>query len=277
MKNINTLGMYLKEIGRYDLLTADQEKELARAMRSEDADKAAEAREMLILSNLRLVVNIAKNYKNYALTFQDLISEGQLGLITAVERFNPELGYRFSTYAVPWIKQAILKALSTHSRAIRLPEHMVQLMRKYKLAIEKFVSQQVEITDEILANEIGTTVDKIQLLRQHKYGPASLDLPLSDEQDADSMVELVADKGLTTHEFMEKERLREAYEAIILTLPERTQKIINMRYGFGDYYGSEGHTLEEIGDEVGLSRERVRQILKESEGTIRKSLPDYGV
>lgn len=136
--------MYLKEIGRYDLLTADQEKELARAMRSEDADKAAEAREMLILSNLRLVVNIAKNYKNYALTFQDLISEGQLGLITAVERFNPELGYRFSTYAVPWIKQAILKALSTHSRAIRLPEHMVQLMRKYKLAIENLYRNKLK-------------------------------------------------------------------------------------------------------------------------------------
>lgn len=266
MADNNALRDYLRSIGNYPVLTAEQEKELAYKIREGDAS----ARERLIQCNLKLVVSIAKNYKNAKLTLQDLIGEGNLGLITAVEKFNPDLGFRFSTCATPWIKQAILKAITDQGKTIRLPAHMFQLMSKYKKLIAELTLAQEPITDEILAAKLGITVDKLQLLRNYKHEAVSLDTPLTNDGSSDDTVaDLVEDKDTETPvEYVERNaRTSEIYKALA-RLPERTQIIMKLRYGLGteddpeEYH--EEHTLEDIGERIGLTRERVRQIEKDA-------------
>jgi len=275
-QKVNTLRDYLVSIGNYPVLTAEEEKQLAYKYRAGDT----KARERLIQCNLKLVVSIAKNYKNQKLSLQDLISEGNLGLINAVEKFNPDLGYRFSTCATPWIKQAILKALTDNGKTIRLPAHMFQLMSKYKKAIIDCQNNNETITDELLASKIGTTVDKIALLRQYKHETLSFETPLSkDDENADTLGDLVEDKDTETpSDYVENNAVQHMLQEAIKKLPERTQIIIKMRYGLGtaddpEEYREE-HTLEAIGDAIGLTRERVRQIEKETLIKLRNMLGD---
>lgn len=266
MADNNALRDYLRSIGNYPVLTAEQEKELAYKIR--EGDNAA--REQLIQCNLKLVVSIAKNYKNAKLTLQDLIGEGNLGLMTAVEKFNPDLGYRFSTCATPWIKQAILKAITDQGKTIRLPAHMFQLMSKYKKLIADLTVEQVEITDDLLCEKLGITPDKLHLLRSYKHEAISLDTPLTNDGSSDDTVaDLVEDKETETPvEYVERNaRIEEVYKALA-QLPERTQIIMKLRYGLGteddpEEYRDE-HTLEDIGERIGLTRERVRQIEKDA-------------
>lgn len=266
MADNNSLRDYLRSIGNYPVLTADQEKELAYRMR--EGDKSA--RETLIQCNLKLVVSIAKNYKNSKLTLQDLISEGNLGLMTAVEKFNPDLGYRFSTCATPWIKQAILKAITDCGKTIRLPAHMFQLMSKYKKAIQELEANEETVTDEKLMAKLGITADKLQLLQNYKHEAVSLETPLAaDGSSNDILADIVEDKETETPvEYVEKQNRTAAIYKAIAQLPERTQIIMKLRYGLGteddpEEYREE-HTLEDIGDRIGLTRERVRQIEKEA-------------
>lgn len=260
----NAFRKYLIEIGQYPLLTATEELELAYAYR--DGDESA--RQRLINSNLRLVVNIAKHYKNQHLSLADLVSEGNLGLITAVDKFDPDLGYRFSTCATPWIKQAISKAITDKGRNIRIPAHVFQLLAKYRAAIAEYTAQGIPFTDGDLAAKLKISEDKIVELRKLKHDTLSLETKLSDDGD-ETLGDLIPDNSNESPtEKTEKNLLKEKLLSMLNAYKGRTRDIIKLRYGLGadgdpDIYFQE-HTLEEIGEILGITRERVRQIEKET-------------
>jgi RNA polymerase primary sigma factor len=260
----NTFRSYLKEIGKYPLLTKEQEIELAYAYRNGDMS----AREKLINSNLRLVVSIAKNYQNNHLSIMDLVGEGNIGLITAVEKFNPDLGYRFSTCATPWIKQAISKAITDKGRNIRIPAHIYQLLAKYRRAVAELDVDGNHPTDEQIARKLNVEVDRVVELKGWLHDTVSLETPLGNEAE-----ETVGDMVADTHmegpmEYTEKDLLRRKIMKVISQLKPRTQQIIKLRFGLAEAGDTEiyrhEHTLEEIGVIVGISRERVRQIEKQA-------------
>lgn len=271
----NILKTYIKEVGQYPLLTGAQELELAYAYKNGDA----EAREKLINSNLRLVINIAKNYKNAKLSLADLISEGNAGLIEAVERYNPDLGYRFSTCATPWIKQAILKAITDKGRTVRLPAHMFQLLSKYKRIVADFQQRGEEITDSKLAAVLNIDENKVRQLRNIKHDTISLMTPL-DKEDGDTIEDLTPDQNNESpQQYTEREKRRELLLEAISKLKKRTQTIVKMRYGMGEpgvdpQELCEEHTLEEVGAYINLTRERVRQIEKQAINDLRALLAD---
>lgn len=269
--NINSTRAYLKEIGQFPLLTAEQEISLAREYR--DNGNLA-AREKLINCNLRLVVSIAKSYENEHFTLLDLIGEGNTGLIQAVEKFNPDLGYRFSTCATPWIKQAISKAIQEQGRNIRMPAHIYNLLRKYRQVMADFAYNEVRNpSEEDIAAAMGVTVEKFAELMQWKNDTVSLATPLGDESD-DTLEDLQADIHTPTpaEKFMEKSQKSEI-QRLLEKLPERTSIIIKMRYGLGGpgdpaEFKSE-HTLDEVGKYLGITRERVRQIEKQTLSSLK--------
>jgi RNA polymerase primary sigma factor len=249
----DALQLFLREAGRHPLLTAPQEVELAK--RIERGDPEAKAR--MIQSNLRLVVSIAKNYRNQGLPFLDLIQEGTLGLIRAVEKFDWRRGFKFSTYATWWIRQAVARALADKGRTIRMPVHIVERMQKMGRAERSLWTQLGrEPTLEEIADEASLTLQQVLEVRAAARASTSLDAPIGDSEDA-VFGDFVAGDDPLPEETVELGLRSETLRAALLSLPEREREVLTMRYGLD---GAEPRTLEQIGRSLGLTRERVRQI-----------------
>ena len=276
-KNVPTddpVRMYLKEIGKVSLLTAEEERELAIRMQNGDE----EAKNKLCESNLRLVVSIAKRYLNRGLTFLDLIQEGNLGLIKAVDKFDYTKGFKFSTYATWWIRQAITRSIADQARTIRIPVHMVETINKL-IRIQRQLLQEYgrEPTAEEIAKEMGITVEKVREIKKISQDPVSLETPIGEEEDShlgdfipDDDVQAPVDAAAYT---MLKEQLMEVLD----TLSEREKKVLMLRFGLED---GRPRTLEEVGKEFNVTRERLRQIEAKALRKLRhpsrsKKLKDY--
>jgi len=253
----DALQLFLREAGRHPLLTAAQEVELAKKI--ERGDMAAKQR--MIQSNLRLVVSIAKNYRNQGLPFLDLIQEGTLGLIRAVEKFDWRRGYKFSTYATWWIRQAVARALADKARTIRMPVHIVERLQKMNRA-ERTLWTQLgrEPTLEEIAEEASLPLQQAIEVRAAARASASLDQPVGEQEDA-VFGDFVAGDDPLPEEEVEVSLRSQALAAALSSLPDRERQVLVLRYGLDD---SEPKTLEEIGRRLGLTRERVRQIELES-------------
>jgi RNA polymerase primary sigma factor len=246
--------MYLREIGKIPLLTSQQEIELARLIEKKDV----EAKRRLTEANLRLVVSIAKRYMGRGLVFLDLIQEGNLGLIRAVEKFDYRLGYKFSTYATWWIRQAITRAIADQARTIRVPVHAVETMNKLNRVQRQLLQTSGrEPTVLEIAEALGVTVTKVAEIQKTAQEPVSLETPVGDEEDSklgDFIEDLDADQPL---ELVFKEIRREELFRVLDSLPARDRKVLELRYGLK---GERPRTLEEVGDRFGVTRERIRQI-----------------
>ena len=246
--------MYLKEIGKVSLLSADEEIELAKRM--EKGDEAAKKR--LAEANLRLVVSIAKRYVGRGMLFLDLIQEGNLGLIKAVEKFDYRKGYKFSTYATWWIRQAITRAIADQARTIRIPVHMVETINKL-IRVSRQLLQELgrEPTTEEIAEEMDMPVDRVREILKISQEPVSLETPIGEEEDShlgdfiqDDNVPVPADAAAFT-------LLKEQLVEVLSTLTDREQKVLRLRFGLDD---GRARTLEEVGKEFNVTRERIRQI-----------------
>ncbi len=253
----DTVQLYLKEIGRYSLLTGDEEKDLAK--RAEKNDEAA--RQRLIQANLRLVVSIAKRYayRTSQMGILDLIQEGNIGLSKAVDKFDYRKGFKFSTYATWWIRQAITRALADQSRTVRIPVHMIENISKYT-QVKRRLMQELgrEPLAEEIAIEMGTTVDKVYNLQKISQEVISLEAPLVEDNDEATLSDLIPDdKNLSPVQSSELALLKEKIREILIDLTPREQEILKLRFGLGDGIT---HTLEEVGKKFGVTRERIRQI-----------------
>ena len=277
--------MYLKEIGRVDLLTSEEEYELATLV---DRDKKVKeiydyrrkegipinkeemfefeeifrkgdfARKKLVEANLRLVVNIAKRYVSRGLQFLDLIQEGNMGLIKAVGKFDYTKGFKFSTYATWWIRQAITRAIADQARTIRIPVHMVETINKM-VRTQRTLTQKLkrEPTPEEVAQEMGITADRVQAIQKTAQEPISLESPVGEEEDS-SLGDFIPDNDiLNPYEFTTKEMLKRELNSALATLTDREEKVLRMRFGLLD---GKPRTLEEVGKEFSVTRERIRQI-----------------
>ena len=246
--------MYLKEIGRINLLTSDEEFEYAK--RAEEGDE--EAKKMLAESNLRLVVSIAKRYVGRGMLFLDLIQEGNIGLMKAVDKFDPTKGYKFSTYATWWIRQAITRAIADQARTIRVPVHMVETINKLA-RVQRQLTQELnrEPTDEEIAKKLGITVEKVREVYKISQDPVSLETPIGEEEDS-HLGDFVPDERMMgPEEYATVEMLKEEMAGVLLTLTDREEKVLRLRFGLDD---GQCRTLEEVGQIFGVTRERIRQI-----------------
>ena len=265
----DSIQMYLKEIGQYSLLNASEERELAKRILAGDL----EAKNLLMRANLRLVVSIAKKYvgRSPDLTLLDLIQEGNLGLYKAVEKFDHTKGFKFSTYATWWIRQAITRALADQSRTIRIPVHMVETIAKYKQVVRR-LSQDLgrgPVSEEV-AVEMGVEVEKIYTIEQINQDTVSLESPVGDEGDDGKSVlgDFIADdKILSPDQETSQKILADHVREILGDLSPKEQKILEMRNGLLDGIT---HTLEEVGREFGVTRERIRQIEAKAHQKIRE-------
>jgi len=249
----DALQLFLRDAGRHPLLTAAQEVELAKRIERGDP----QAKQTMIQSNLRLVVSIAKNYRNQGLPFLDLIQEGTLGLIRAVEKFDWRRGYKFSTYATWWIRQAVARALADKARTIRMPVHIVERLQKMNRA-ERHLWTQLgrEPTLEEIATEASLPLQQAREVRAAARAATSLDQPVGDQEDA-VLGDFVAGEGPLPEEQVELSLRSQALASALRALADREREVLVLRYGLSDY---EPKTLEEIGRRLGLTRERVRQI-----------------
>jgi len=260
------LNRYLREIGRFPRLTPQQEIELAAKIKKGDA----EARERMISSNLRLVVTIAHDYANLGLPLLDLISEGNIGLTKAVERFEPGKGAKLSTYAMWWIKQSIKRALANQSKTIRLPVHLVDKVAKVRrVSLQMSDELGREPTDDELGEEIGIAADKVARLRSVGIRPASLDAPIGDD-DSTEFGEVIGDEDAQTpFELLRDESLRGEVDGLIAVLDSREKKIISQRFGLD---GGKPKTLEDVSKGFGVTRERIRQLQNIALAKLRRAL-----
>jgi len=262
----NGFQLYLREIGRYPLLTPADEVRLAAKIRRGNKN----ARLEMVRSNLRLVVKIARDYANLGLPLMDLISEGNIGLMKAVERFDPAKGGKLITYAAWWIKQSIKRALANQSKTIRLPVHLVDKISKIR-RVSMQMSEELgrEPTDDELAEEIGMSSSKVTMLKSAAIRPASLDAPISDD-DATEFGEIVGDESAhDPYELLSDKDLRDEVDDLMDILDERERKIIQSRFGLD---GSPAKTLEEVGENFGVTRERIRQLQNIALKKMRRAL-----
>ena len=246
--------MYLKEIGKISLLTLDEELELSK--RIEEGDE--EAKSKLAESNLRLVVSIAKRYVGRNLSFLDLIQEGNIGLMKAVDKFDSSKGYKFSTYATWWIRQAITRALADQARTIRVPVHMVETINKLS-RIQRQLTQELnrEPTDDELAEKLNIPVEKVREVYKISQDPVSLETPIGEEEDSHLGDFLPDERALGPEEYTTQEMLKEELDGVLLTLTDREEKVLRLRFGLDD---GQCRTLEEVVQIFGVTRERIRQI-----------------
>ena len=277
--------MYLKEIGQIPLLKADEEKKYAilvaegqyareqkefhengtktlsiqeLKLLDEAIKEAARAKHKLVEANFRLVVSIAKKYTNRGLLFLDLIQEGNMGLMRAVDKFNHEKGFKFSTYATWWIRQAITRAVADQARTIRIPVHMVETINKM-IRIQRQLVQELgrDPSVEEIAVKMEITPEKVQNIQRIAKEPISLEAHVGEEEDS-SLGDFISDpNALTPHEYMLKEMVNQTLDEVLETLTDREEKVLRLRYGLFD---GKNHTLEEVGKEFGVTRERIRQI-----------------
>ncbi len=272
--SIDSVRMYLKEIGKIDLLTFDQEVEYAKAIEK----GSDEARANLINANLRLVVSIAKKYIGRGLTFLDLVQEGNQGLMRAVEKFDWKRGFKFSTYATWWIRQAITRAIADQAKTIRIPVHMVETINKVYKAT-RALTQRLghEPTIEQIADEVGITVDKVEEIYRISQDTTSLATPVGDDEDS-FLGDFIEDTTQPSpYEETSMELLRESIEEVLGSLDERESKVLSLRFGL---MGETPKTLEEVGKIFNVTRERIRQIeakalRKLRHPSRRKKLQDY--
>ena len=250
----DNVRMYLKEIGKISLLSLEEEQELSRRV----AEGDEQAKNILAESNLRLVVSIAKRYVGRGLLFLDLIQEGNIGLMKAVEKFDYDKGYKFSTYATWWIRQAITRALADQARTIRVPVHMVETINKMA-RIERQMTLELnrEPTDAELAKKMGLSVDKIVEIRKISQDPVSLETPIGEEDDSHLGDFLADERTMSPEEFATYEILKDELREVLDTLTIREKEVLELRFGLFD--GS-SHTLEEVGKQFKVTRERIRQI-----------------
>lgn len=254
---IDSIQMYLKEIGKFPLLIAQEEVELAKRI---EKDEEA-ARERLTRSNLRLVVSIAKRYvgRSHNLGLLDLIQEGNIGLFKAVEKFDYRKGYKFSTYATWWIRQAITRALADQARTIRIPVHMVETISKYTQVRRRLLQDLGrEPMAEEISSEMGIPLVKVRHIMKISQETVSLEAPVGDDEEDSTLGEFIEDdKGISPSQDAARRLLRDRLNEILVDLTPREQKILDMRFGLTDGIT---HTLEEVGREFGVTRERIRQI-----------------
>ncbi len=272
--NIDSVRMYLKEIGKVDLLTFDEEVDLAQQIEK----GSGKARENLINANLRLVVSIAKKYIGRGLTFLDLVQEGNQGLMRAVEKFDWHRGFKFSTYATWWIRQAITRAIADQAKTIRIPVHMVETINKVYKATRALTQRLgCEPTIEQIAAEVDITVEKVEEIYRISQDTTSLSTPVGDDEDS-FLGDFIEDTTqLSPYEETSRELLRESIEEVLGSLDEREMKVLSLRFGL---MGETPKTLEEVGKIFNVTRERIRQIeakalRKLRHPSRRKKLQDY--
>src|SRR5438874_9242070 len=265
-KSDTGLNRYLREIGRIPLLTPQQEIELAAKIKKGDA----EARERMISSNLRLVVTIAHDYANLGLPLLDLISEGNIGLTKAVERFEPGKGAKLSTYAMWWIKQSIKRALANQSKTIRLPVHLVDKIAKVRrVSLQMSDELGREPTNEELGEELGIASEKVERLRSIAIRPASLDAPIGDDDMTESVETVWDEDAETPFELLRDKNLLHEMDGLLEVLDKRERKIIAQRFGLN---GGKPKTLEDVGKDFGVTRERIRQLQNIALAKLRRAL-----
>lgn len=253
---------YLKEISKVELLTAEEEIELSKRIQNGDQD----AKNQLCEANLRLVANIAKRYVGHGMPYLDLIQEGNIGLMKAVDKFDYTLGYKFSTYATWWIRQAITRSIADQSRVIRVPVHMVDNIYKLNRAQKKFLQiYGREATMEELAEELDMPKDKIKQIMKAAQGTISMNTPVGEEEDT-TLGDFIPDDELTPDERAIEAGMREEVSKVLDSLTDREKQVITLRFGLED--GRE-RTLEEVGQKFGVTRERVRQIEKKALNKLR--------
>lgn len=253
--NINDpVRMYLKEIGRISLLSPEEELELSEKVASGDE----EAKNKLAESNLRLVVSIAKRYVGRGLLFLDLIQEGNIGLMKAVDKFDCDKGYKFSTYATWWIRQAITRALADQARTIRVPVHMVETINKMS-RIQRQLTLELnrEPSEEELAKKMGISIDKVREVIKISQEPVSLETPIGEEDDSHLGDFIKDESSMSPEEYATNEILKEEIKSVLMTLQVREQEVLELRFGLID---GTCHTLEEVGKKFNVTRERIRQI-----------------
>ncbi len=265
--DVDLVGLYLREIGRYQLLTSQQEQTLARASKKGDD----QATEKLLLSNLRLVVYAAREYKpRGSLAFLDLVQEGNIGLLRAIQKFDPERGFRFSTYAMWWVHHAIRRVLSQEGRTVRLPQSVIQLAQKIEVFEQKFLDEHgTPPTSEVTAQALGVTQDRLNQVKMALQSGVSLEESSGDGADSKDINDILADDNVVSPE---KAAFRDMWwEALQKELPQlspRQFEVFQLRYGLED---GEAHTLASIGEKLGISRERARQLEKQAIEKLRRS------